>query len=147
MTERLSWKGDERLYQPKIRSPRIRELYKVKKETGTPMTKLVDTALDQYFKIRLTPEAKVDTISDMHTAIKTREIPVKLSVEQCFDRLNDCEVFMLTRVDGMETKTGDNQLKSGWRVEFVHYDQHVVEDEDLGVVLNQAVRLMEQPPF
>jgi len=123
MTERLSWKGDERLYQPKIRSPRIRELYKVKTETGIPMTKLVDTALDQYFKIRLTPSPKADTISDMYTAKKTPETPKRLTKEQCLERLDACEVFMLTRVNMLATD--GKQPKHGWRAEFVHYGQHV----------------------
>ncbi len=48
MKERIDRQGDENLYQPKIHSNRIRELYALKVITGLPMTVLVDQAI-QYF--------------------------------------------------------------------------------------------------
>ena len=46
--ERMTWDGDERLYQPRIHSQRIRELHQISEELGEPMTVLVDQALAQY---------------------------------------------------------------------------------------------------
>ena len=48
MTERMSWKDDERLYQPRIHSRRIRELHKISELTGQPMTLIVDIALRRF---------------------------------------------------------------------------------------------------
>ena len=45
MENRISRKGDESLYQPKIHSERIRTLYGLKLETGKPMTVLLDQAI------------------------------------------------------------------------------------------------------
>src|SRR5690349_12123657 len=45
MENRIDRKGDESLYQPKIHSNRIRTLYKLKQETGKPMTVLLDRAI------------------------------------------------------------------------------------------------------
>ena len=45
MENRIDRKGDESLYQPKIHSERIRTLYELKKETGKPMTVLLDQAI------------------------------------------------------------------------------------------------------
>ena len=39
---------DERLYQPRIHSRRIRELHRISEETGAPMTVLVDMALREF---------------------------------------------------------------------------------------------------
>ena len=48
MVERISWKGDKGKYQPRIRSDRIKDLYRVKEFTSKPMTVLVDEALSLY---------------------------------------------------------------------------------------------------
>ena len=48
MLERISRKTDLKIYQPRIHSKRIRELYLVKELTGRPMTVLVDEALALY---------------------------------------------------------------------------------------------------
>jgi len=45
MENRISRKDDESLYQPKVHSDRIRELYNLKQETGIPMTVLLDQAI------------------------------------------------------------------------------------------------------
>jgi len=48
MIERVERSDDEHLYQPKIHSRWIRELYAMAQETGLPMTVLVDWALKEY---------------------------------------------------------------------------------------------------
>ncbi len=45
MNEKMSWKGDEKLYQPRIHSERIRELHQIGEETGLPMTVILDLAI------------------------------------------------------------------------------------------------------
>ena len=45
MENRIDRKGDQSLYQPKIHSQRIKELYTLKQTTGKPMTVLVDQAI------------------------------------------------------------------------------------------------------
>ena len=44
----MTWDGDERLYQPRIHSRRVRDLHQISQELGEPMTVLVDQALAQY---------------------------------------------------------------------------------------------------
>jgi hypothetical protein len=46
--ERMTWDGDEKLYQPRIHSRRIRALHQISRELGEPMTVLIDQALGQY---------------------------------------------------------------------------------------------------
>ena len=46
--ERMNWDDDEKLYQPRIHSQRIRALHQISGELGEPMTVLVDQALAQY---------------------------------------------------------------------------------------------------
>jgi hypothetical protein len=43
--ERISREDDENLYQPKLHSDRVRELYVLKERTGVPMTVLIDRAV------------------------------------------------------------------------------------------------------
>jgi hypothetical protein len=45
MENRIDRKDDESLYQPKVHSDRIRELYSLKQATGLPMTVLLDQAI------------------------------------------------------------------------------------------------------
>jgi hypothetical protein len=45
MENRVNRKDDESLYQPKIHSDRVRELYSLKLATGKPMTVLLDQAI------------------------------------------------------------------------------------------------------
>ena len=54
MHERVSRHDDEGLYQPKIHSRWIRELYAIGQETGIPITVLLDQALRE-FVIRYRP--------------------------------------------------------------------------------------------
>lgn len=48
----MSWKDDERLYQPRVHSKRIRELYKIAEVYGQPMTMLVDQAIEEFVERR-----------------------------------------------------------------------------------------------
>ena len=48
MGERINRNTDENLYQPKIHSERIRELYLLKQISGLPMTVLVDMAIKEF---------------------------------------------------------------------------------------------------
>ena len=50
MKERVDRLTDENLYQPKIHSVRIRELYALKVVTGLPMTVLVDQAIRDFLE-------------------------------------------------------------------------------------------------
>jgi hypothetical protein len=50
MRERIDRQYDEKLYQPKIHSDRIRELYALKVETGLPMTVLIDLAIRDFLE-------------------------------------------------------------------------------------------------
>src|ERR1041384_8237219 len=45
MENRIDRRNDEALYQPKVHSDRIRELYNLKQATGLPMTVLLDQAI------------------------------------------------------------------------------------------------------
>ena len=145
MSERLSWTGDERLYQPRIRSHRVRQLYQERRNTGRPMTVVLDKVLEDYFKKQLTQEAAPTRVSEenpMYSAEQSEGVNT-MGMEQCFKELEACEVFMLTRVQMLDTKTGEEV--NGWRLEFLFYTPHVVEDQDLLTVLNEAVRVMEIP--
>ena len=48
--ERIRRYDDERLYQPRIHSKRIRELHRISEATGEPMTVLVDQALSEFIE-------------------------------------------------------------------------------------------------
>lgn len=50
MKERIDRRTDENLYQPKIHSGRIRDLYSLKVITGLPMTVLVDQAIHDFIR-------------------------------------------------------------------------------------------------
>jgi hypothetical protein len=55
MENRIDRKDDERLYQPKIHSEKIRELYRLKEATGAPMTVLLDFAIQEFVASYGTP--------------------------------------------------------------------------------------------
>lgn len=50
MKERIDRQNDDNLYQPKIHSDRIKELYVISSEIHLPMTVLVDFAIRGYFQ-------------------------------------------------------------------------------------------------
>jgi hypothetical protein len=59
--ERINRSDDERLYQPRIHSRRIRELYQIKTETGDPITVLVDKALADFVERRKAVSSPAET--------------------------------------------------------------------------------------
>ena len=50
MGERINRQDDEKLYQPKIHSRRIRSLYQISDITNLPMTVLVDLAIKEFIE-------------------------------------------------------------------------------------------------
>jgi hypothetical protein len=48
MVERINRQADERIYQPKIHSSLIHEIYRIREITGLPMTVIVDQAIREY---------------------------------------------------------------------------------------------------
>jgi hypothetical protein len=94
MENRIDRRGDESLYQPKIHSDRVRTLYGLKKETGKPMTVLLDQAIHDLAE-RYTVERQVgeepiyekvepETWEDIH---EYRELLDKLDYLKCLDDL------------------------------------------------------------
>lgn len=70
MKERISWKDDERLYQPRVHSKRIRELHQIAEETGQPMTVIVDIALRRYVEENgVIPHSPLSEVSTPKTTI------------------------------------------------------------------------------
>ena len=69
MSERIDRRTDENLYQPKIHSDRIRELYLLKVISGLPMTVLVDQAIRDFIE---KSEASQETINQ-HEGARTTE--------------------------------------------------------------------------
>jgi hypothetical protein len=48
MVERINRRADEKIYQPKIHSSLIHEIYKIGERTGQPMTVIIDQAIREY---------------------------------------------------------------------------------------------------
>jgi len=48
MREQLARRDDERLYQPRVHAPWIRELHRIGQETGLRMSVLVNQAVREY---------------------------------------------------------------------------------------------------
>ena len=59
--ERITRHDDERLYQPKIHSRRIRELHRISEETGESMTVLVDPALREFIERQSPDDNQIDS--------------------------------------------------------------------------------------
>ena len=59
--ERIRRHDDERLYQPRIHSRRIRELHRLREETGEPMTVLVDQALQEFIERQSSDDSQIDS--------------------------------------------------------------------------------------
>ena len=64
MKERINRQSDENLYQPKIHSDRIRELYTLKESTGVPMTVLLDLAIRDFLSRRITKKEVVYSVRE-----------------------------------------------------------------------------------
>jgi hypothetical protein len=50
MGERINRQDDERIYQPRIHSILIHEIYLIREKTGLPMTVIVDHAIREYLE-------------------------------------------------------------------------------------------------
>ena len=48
MVERINRQVDERIYQPKIHSSLIHQIYIIREITGLPMTVILDKAIREY---------------------------------------------------------------------------------------------------
>jgi hypothetical protein len=62
--ERINRSDDEKLYQPRIHSRWIRELYRIRLETGDPITLLVNTALAEFVERRKAGIDQTDTTNN-----------------------------------------------------------------------------------
>jgi len=98
MENRIDRTDDERLYQPKIHSERIRALYSLKLETGKPMTVLLDQAINEL-------AARYSTEREL------QEPPVLEKVEpETWDEI--CEIRrLLDQVDYLECLEEIEQFK------------------------------------
>jgi len=94
MENRIDRKNDEALYQPKVHSDRIRELYNLKQVTGLPMTVLLDQAIRDlsasYGATTLPQEEPVLEKVDGETWEEIREYREfldQLEYQKCLDEL------------------------------------------------------------
>jgi hypothetical protein len=70
MKEIVDRRTDENLYQPKIHSQRIRDLYALKVITGLPLTVLVDQAIRDFIG---KSEANQEVKYNQHEGARTTE--------------------------------------------------------------------------
>lgn len=144
MVERIDRQDDQSLYQPKIHSKRIRELYQLGQQTGLPMTTLVDVALALFLqqtgekqcpKVReicyngLCTDQRRDTVNRL---IERRQF--EAVGQLIIDVVKNADNFMLMWVDTLE----DDPDGAGWRVSFVTDDAHVIEGPDLQTTMLRA---------
>ena len=70
MGERIVRENDENLYQPKIHSERIRDLYPIVEETKIPMTVLIDFAIRSFvIKYREAQENRREPIESIEPQV------------------------------------------------------------------------------
>jgi len=82
MENRIDRRNDESLYQPKVHSDRIRELYNLKQATGKPMTVLLDQAIR-------------DLAANYGVIYQLEEEPVLAKVEQeTWDEISEYRKFL-----------------------------------------------------
>jgi hypothetical protein len=94
MENRIDRKNDESLYQPKIHSDRIRELYNLKQVTSLPMTVLLDQAIRdlkanygviyQFEEEPVLEQVDQETWEDIR---EYREFLDRLDYEKCLEEL------------------------------------------------------------
>lgn len=96
MENRIGRNNDENLYQPKVHSDRIRELYNLKLATGKPMTVLLDQAIRDlkanYGVIYQFEEEPVLEKVDQETweeISEYRKFLDQLEYQRCLDELNE----------------------------------------------------------
>jgi hypothetical protein len=77
--DHLAWDGDEKLYQPRIHSQRIRALHQISEGLGEPMTVLVDRALTQFIDVywRVCHEEWLEAVSSEQT-VQVRGVPLSV---------------------------------------------------------------------
>ena len=75
MRERINRKGDERVYQPRIRAVRIHDLHEMKIYTGRPMTVLLDEALSLYLASFMTSPDYLEWCDHLERKIDERTDP------------------------------------------------------------------------
>jgi hypothetical protein len=96
MENRIDRKNDESLYQPKVHSDRIRELYNLKQATGLPMTVLLDQAIrdlkENYGVIYQFDEEPILEKVEQETweeIIEYRKFLDQLEYQKCLDELDE----------------------------------------------------------
>jgi len=87
--ERLCLKEDPRVYQPRIRAVRIRDLHEMKVVTHRPMTVLLDEALSIYLANFLTSPEYTEWCE--HTE---RQIDERLDEEPDNDDFEDLSTYL-----------------------------------------------------
>jgi hypothetical protein len=70
--ERILRPDDECLYQPRIHSRRIRELYRIRQQTGHPITVLVDHALAQFLQRRSSEDGSSEADDEEQEGLSDR---------------------------------------------------------------------------
>lgn len=76
--ERLKRKGDEKLYQPKILSEKIRELHRISEEVHKPMTVVLDVFLTKCIEAYVKQKAEKEALQDEHFFYIDRQIDERL---------------------------------------------------------------------
>ena len=120
MENRIDRKNDENLYQPKVHSDRIRELYNLKLVTGMPMTVLLDQAirdLSASYGVNspLGEEPILEKV-DQETweeICEYRRFLDQLEYQRCLDELGEIMSKDQETVSGMteqEPIRGDNEI-------------------------------------
>jgi len=69
--ERIRRHDDEHLYQPRIHSRRIKELYRISQGTGEPMTVLVDQAVAEFIAAHVDAPLESDQTPEPPAATAT----------------------------------------------------------------------------
>ena len=112
MENRKDRKNDESLYQPKMHSDRIRELYNLKRATGIPMTVLLDRAIRDlavnYGLIYQFEEEPVLEQVDQETweeIVEYRKFLDQLEIQKCSDELAE---IMRTTLPQVKTGSIEN---------------------------------------
>lgn len=91
MKERVDRHDDENIYQPKIHSDRIKELYAICQETHLPMTVVVDYALRSYYNA---------FIEEKEKQLEQAQIEAEMRMESQFEE--DQEQRKLDDIDEWE---------------------------------------------
>jgi hypothetical protein len=106
MENRIDRKDDESLYQPKVHSDRIRELYNLKQATGLPMTVLLDQAIRDltanYGVIYQFEEPVLEKLEQetWEEIAEYRSFLDQLEYQRCLDELEAIKNSTLPQVSG-----------------------------------------------